>query len=327
MLCRVLSIPVLILSALCLSPLAAAGDDGALEPFEFLVMGCMPYHFPEDHDRFHNIITEANRIAPAFTVHAGDIKSGQAPCSDENFARVFDYFQAFQQPLIYAVGDNEWTDCDRDRAGGHDPLERLAHLRTLFFADPTSLGASPMPLESQRVDPIHGAHVENTRWRLGGVTFATLHVVGTNNNLRADLPGAVAEHEARDAANTAWLRETFAAAAEDGSIAVALFIQANPFDPRGNAAGTGFENFIDMLRAETLRFGKPVVLFHADSHYFRIDKPLRIRPGSHIVEHFTRVETFGSENMHLVHVAVDPSNPADPFSFRPRIVEGNRRTK
>lgn len=311
--------------AACALSVACAGAEEAGEPFSFLVMGCMPYHFPDDHARFLNLIGEANALGPAFSVHAGDIKSGQTPCSDENLDRAHGYFQGFNHPLIYSIGDNEWTDCDREQCGGHDPLERLARLRAVYFGEASSLGAAPMPLESQRDDPVHGAHVENTRWRIGGVTFAALHVVGTNNNRRPGMPAALAEWAARDAANTAWLRETFARAGADGSIAVALFIQANPFDDRGNARGDGFENFVAALRAETLRFGRPVVLFHADSHYFRVDKPLRVRPGAPVVERFTRAEIFGAENMHLLRVEVDPRNPADPFTIRPHIVEKNRR--
>jgi hypothetical protein len=305
---------------------AAVAEGPETAPFDFLVMGCMPYHFPADDARFRNLIAAANALAPAFSVHLGDIKSGKTPCSDENLARVRGYFDTFAHPLIYSVGDNEWTDCDRPECGGFDPLERLAHLRGLFFAAPGSLGASPMPLASQREDPAHGTFVENTRWSRGGVTFAALHVVGSNNNLLPDRPGSEAEFRARDAANLAWLRETFAEARASGSIAVGLFIQANPFDQFGGPRDTGYTAFVDALREETLAFGRPVVLFHADSHYFRIDKPLRVRPGGPIVERLTRVESFGAENMHLVRVTVNPSEAADPFTVRPLLVEGNRHT-
>ena len=69
-----------------------------------------------------------------------------------------------------------------------------------------------------------------------------------------------------------------------------------------------------------MAFGKPVVLVHGDSHYFRIDKPLT-RVGRRL-ENFTRVETFGNPDVHWLRVTVDPHD-ANVFTFRPQIVRGN----
>lgn len=41
-----------------------------------------------------------------------------------------------------------------------------------------------------------------------------------------------------------------------------------------------------------------------------------------IFEHFTRVETFGAQNMHVVCVAVDPAAPT-LFTFREFLIPGN----
>ena len=53
------------------------------------------------------------------------------------------------------------------------------------------------------------ACVENRRWDIGGVTYATLNVQGSCNNLCDTAPDA-GEFAARNAANIVWLRETFA---------------------------------------------------------------------------------------------------------------------
>jgi len=81
------------------------------------------------------------------------------------------------------------------------------------------------------------------------------------------------------------------------------------------------------LEKETIAFGRPVVLVHGDSDFFRIDKPLgppRVRgiPSLPKVENFTRVETFGSPNHHGLGVTIDPNDP-NVFVFRPRIVGAN----
>jgi hypothetical protein len=37
--------------------------------------------------------------------------------------------------VIYTPGDNEWTDTHDERVGSHDPLERLASIRRIFFCN------------------------------------------------------------------------------------------------------------------------------------------------------------------------------------------------
>jgi hypothetical protein len=97
-----------------------------------------------------------------------------------------------------------------------------------------------------------------------------------------------------------------------------LIIQANPFE-EDTAEPSGFADFKAALERETIAFGKPVVLVHGDSHIFRIDKPVisETRPMN-----FTRVETFGEEEVHWVRASVDTRDP-EVFSFQPEIVEEN----
>ena len=71
-----------------------------------------------------------------------------------------------------------------------------------------------------------------------------------------------------------------------------------------------------------LRFPRPVLLVHGDSHIFRIDKPLLSSNTGRIIENFTRVETFGTPDVHWVRVIADLNDP-NIFTFRPEIVEKN----
>ncbi|HTE15619.1 MAG TPA: hypothetical protein VK642_11130, partial [Burkholderiales bacterium] len=133
--------------ALALSLPAAAAQ------FSFAAMGDTPYVLPEDFERFGRVIARINAARPAFTLHVGDIKPGNRPCSDEHFIKISDMFATFNQPLIYTPGDNEWTDCHRADNGAYDPIERLGKLRALFFADPArSLGREKIALEHQGAD-------------------------------------------------------------------------------------------------------------------------------------------------------------------------------
>jgi hypothetical protein len=63
-----------------------------------------------------------------------------------------------------------------------------------------------------------------------------------------------------------------------------------------------------------------VVLVHGDTHYFKVDKPLIDQ--ANLVPNLTRVETFGSPNVHWVRVDVAPGSRT-VFTFTPMLVPGN----
>jgi hypothetical protein len=325
--------PTLSFCALLVASLAAAGTTrGAAaaavteaEPFAFAALGCMPYvRNTKDPQAFARVIAEINRHAPAFTVHLGDILGSDEPCTDELFAQRRADFDSFAGALVYTPGDNEWTDTHSAKAGGYVPAERLAKVRALFFAQERSLGQKPIALVTQRRDARFGKFVENARWIHGGVVFATVHVVGSQNNHQPKIPGAVAEWGERDAANAAWLRASFAEARKSNAPGLVLFFQADPFASDKDRAGylEGFEPFLKTVAEEARAFAKPVLLVHADEHRYRLDVGLRFEAGAAPVPNVTRLETFGGANFHAVLVTVDPGSP-QVFLTAPLIVPGN----
>ena len=300
-----------------------ADDDS---PFHFLVMGCMPYYMPQDEARFQNVIIEANQVRPAFSVHCGDTKSGQRPCDDAVYPKILGWFNQFEHPLIYVPGDNEWTDCHTEAAGAFDPVGRLGVVRRTFFSgDHQSLGKSRLTLTSQsEVQPEYATYIEHNRWSRGGILFATLHVVGSNNNALEKNDAAMAEFLERDKAVLAWMQSTFEEAAKSECRALVLFMQANPLSETKHSEprGSGFVNFVPALNKAVQALPKPIYLFHADSHYFRIDKPLTSATGR-TLENFTRIETFGGMNLHLIQVKVDPTQP-EPLVTIPLMIPANK---
>ncbi len=292
--------------------------------FEFALIGDMPYNNTDQIGKFNNLIASMNEQKLAFVVHDGDFKSGSTLCDDDTFLNRKVLFDNSKHPFIYLPGDNEWTDCHRANNGAYDPLERLDFLRTVFYPDSRSLGQRTLTLARQSDDPAYAKFRENVRWTVGDVVFVGLHVVGSNDNF-GRTPQMDLEHNERNAANLAWMKQAFALAKTERARGIMLIIQANPgFElPATDPERTGYNEFLAELEAQTLAFGKPVVLVHGDSHYFRIDKPLVAASTRARIENFTRVETFGAFDVHWLRVSVDPKNPG-LFVFKPVIVDANR---
>jgi len=295
--------------------------------FQFALIGDVPYA-EEDFWKFDNVIEEINDSNIKWVLHAGDIKTGSSLCSDELILNRFDTYQQFEKPFIYTPGDNEWTDCHREKAGMYAPLERLAKLREIFFPEPGyTTGGKEMRVTTQAEDPDYAEFVENVYWRKGNVMFATMHIVGSENATR-EFPGrtAVDDEEVvrRTNASIAWMRTVFDVAEKRNSPGVFLLIQANPhFEAEaGSEDRKGFNEFLDALEREVIKYGKPVLFAHGDSHYFRYDKPLTSQISGRRIENFTRLETFGSRDVHWVKVTVQPGDP-EVFHVRQEIVESN----
>lgn len=292
--------------------------------FEFALIGDVPYN-AVDYWKLDNVIAEINADKQlAWVLHAGDIKNGSTLCSDEMFLDRFERFQRFEKPFILTPGDNEWTDCHRANNGSYLPLERLAKLREIFYPVPgLTLGQKPMIVEAQ-----DAPFVENMRWSEQHVMFATLHIVGSNNAL-APFAGRTSADDAEAAdriqAAVEWIEDTFAKAEAEDARGVLLLFQANPGIElaKGSNGRKGFEEVLEAFEREAVKFGKPVVLAHGDSHYFRIDKPMKGSRSNRRIENVTRVETFGADDVHWLRVVVDPNSP-EVFTVHQQIVLENR---
>ena len=310
---------LLIVGCSSTKPTPLQPEDG----FAFALIGDMPYG-ADGVRGFDKLIEDINSRQLDWVLHAGDIKTGGEPCTDDFLEDRVTQLMLFEVPLIVTPGDNEWTDCHRATAGQFDPLERLAKLRTLLYPQPgSSLGINPMPVQSQAALAQFAEFPENVRWIKQDVVFATLHVVGSLNGMYA-FEGRTEAHDReadrRMEAAIQWMKDAFAEAERRNSPGVFLMIHANP--GFGEAPDV-FKPFLTVLEEETIRFNKPVMLAHGDSHYFRIDKPLMGTSSSRRIENFTRVETFGAGDMHWLQITVAPDHP-NVFLIQQRIVEANR---
>ena len=288
------------------------------ERYDFALIGDAPYDALQETNLFPNLIADLNRARVEFVVHNGDFKSGSTPCTDELFEQRVQEFATSRHPFVFLFGDNEWSDCGKVKTNAFDPNERLDKLRALFCQGDRSLGQRQMGLTRQSESPGFEKFRENVQWVRGRVVFAGLNVPGDDNHF------GTPEFGPRNAANVSWIKDTFALASRERLRAVMFVMQANPnFDkPATNRLRAGFNEMLKVLEQETLAFGRPVVLVHGDSHYYRIDQPLMGTKSRRRIENFTRVETFGNPDVHWLKVSVDWRDP-NVFTFRPQYVKKN----
>jgi hypothetical protein len=302
--------PVLVLAAIGLviggaAPVAASGED-----YTFAVIGDIPYGDAQIAN-FPKVVAQINADpSVAWVDHLGDVKSGSSLCSDEYLRMIRSEFDQFVDPLVYTIGDNEWTDCHRANNGSFNPLERLTKLRQLFFAQPgRTLGDHSARVRSQADQGIP----ENVRWSRADVAFTALNVPGSNNSLApwtgntAPTPEQTAEVIARTAAVIQEIHDTFADARDSRNRAVVLLLQADMFDPTNTAPKFadlfGFQPIVAAIARESAAFRGPVYLFNGDSHVFNADNPLADGSpwlslyGVAPVPNLTRVTVDGSTNV------------------------------
>lgn len=307
-----------------------AGAPASAQPgpnaFSFVAFGDMPYR-DADIEKLDRLIGAVNKLKPAFAIHVGDIKSGSSPCTDDDLQRAIDRINTIEGPVVYTIGDNEWTDCHREIKGQRfNPRERLAKLRDIAFALPgKTLGKTPMLVDSQaKLSPKHAKFVENQRFTKNGVVFIVAHVVGSNNGFEPQDPQAAVEYFERNAATVAWIADGFRVARETDAKAVVVVFHANVYELRlpfpAMPRASGFLDTVNAVARGARAFGKPVLVVHGDHHVLELesfkDASMRRVPNTF------RLQVPGDGLVHAVRILVDPDAPG-VFGFVPLIVPEN----
>ncbi|MBL8466403.1 hypothetical protein [Methyloversatilis discipulorum] len=275
--------------------LAAQADDR----LSFAVWGDMPYSRVE-RELAVDLLAAQSRQPLAFSLHIGDLKSGNQPCDDALYADRQALLAGSRHPVVLLPGDNDWLDCTRASAGGHDPFERLEALRQRFFTAPAAF-----PLQRQAAAP------ENTRWISHGVLFVMVNLPGS------PLPdNAAAQALRREVLD--WLDESAAQANPQTVRATVIAFHAHPGFAAHARGGTSVRHawFLDRLVTWAKHDRRPLLLIHGDTHTHRVDKPLVDPATGERFEHVTRLESHGSPWLGWTRVDVDSAAPA-PFRFQP----------
>lgn len=346
-----------------LAILLAAGAHA--EQFHFVAIGDTAYNSARDYPIYERLIDAINDSNPVFTIHVGDTW-GVKTCTEENHTWVRGWFDKYTHPVVYTPGDNEWTDCREAYvleaysrvvtgqgtaddakvldsvtgldnamvgAGYDDTLESLSTIRRVFFDRPESMGSVKMPLTRQADESDFKETVENVRWQRDGVVFATVSVPGSQNGFVINDARRAQEAVTRNNANVAWIKDTFAAAANDDAKAVVIALHAGMFfdadggefsnkELRGGTDGP-FYWIALAIRDLAESFGKPVLLINGDFHEFVVDRPFFVSQGEVDLPKYgnvTRVQVYGAPELRAVRIDVDTDTPW-VFSFSPLYLE------
>ena len=287
---------------------------------QFALIGDNPYG-DDNVFKYEKLIEDINSSDVSWVIHLGDMKNGRSGCSDEEFLSLYELNSKFHMPFVLTPGDNDWFDCRRESAGNWGRMNRLNKLREIFFQED-----HPLEAETQSETSVYSEFVENVLWVQEDILFSTVHLVGVSGREGGlDLHGYI-----QDAA-VEWLQTIFQRAREKNVKAVFIATQADIFPysvepdwlklecPSCNFIRKYYEPFYEALKKELASFDNQVLLAVGDTHIFRVDKPLYDK--NQLVTNFTRVEVFGSEQVHWVKVSLSESDGI--FVIEQEFVEGN----
>jgi hypothetical protein len=304
--------------------------------FSFIASGDYPYGKWQSEQFQKGFVPAVENEKADFIIHVGDIKGGSSLCTDKLFDKVYNDLDQFSMPLFFTPGDNDWTDCHRPRTRAKKPIsaedkkftyskERLAKLRNVFYKDPrvsmagksgVKIVTKSQPKEFQEFPLM----VENQMWNYKDFLFASLHIVGSNNNSPYQGRGGDrGEFQQRDKANIKWLQYAFEQAKMKNSRALVLYYHAEVGFSPDPKKRYGFKNFIKELEKLAPTYSGQVLLIHGDSHAMAIDRPLLIPGDRHQnpIPNVMRLEVPGGYQQ-MAYVKVEVLKRGEDFlRFRP----------
>ena len=287
---------------------------------QFIAIGDMPYS-QEEEVAFNGRIKDAIQSSGTpFVIHYGDIKAGKDACTIELLKQRRDeIYSLLPRKVIYTPGDNEWTDCDRDKLKPPvSELYMLEQVRKEFFSNPLSL---PKQWQYRQQE----SFPENSRWVTNNIVFLTVHQVGTNNGRTQILLDNEAEAYAkiaeREQANKLWLAQAFELATEihaDGLV-IANHADVTQVKKEGRLCTQdnpkkcdAFLPFRTQLAELAQNFdNKPVLLIHGDTNDYCMAQDMG-------AENIWRLNAWGDyqEPADVTLIQINTSNSASPFQVQ-----------
>ena len=210
----------------------------------FSVMGDVP-RSDEEKVILQEQINKHNEFSQSqFVFHLGDIKSGDTPCTENNYELVADYLKQLIVPVFIIPGDNEWNDCEY-------PAKAWDYWNKYFLAFDQNWRLA-FDIKRQKNYEVNSAFVQNN------VLFIALNLVGgrIHNQIEWDLM----QNNAAE-----WINQNIQ---KNGIFAAVILIQANPDEKH--------KLFMDQFIPLIEDFEKPVLLIHGDGHHWIYDEAWQV---------------------------------------------------
>jgi hypothetical protein len=228
-----------------------------------------PFRAATDETPLRDAIAETDADNLAFVV-ANGIKANAEPCSDTLYQRRKALLDSAKNGLIVSLAGSDWTDC-RNSHGRSAAIERLNHIRELFFSDEFSLGGSRIPLVRESATAKFRTYAENARWEVGNIMFATVNLPAGNNHYRIEA-GRNSEFEDRLIANRDWLQRIFLFALRKKVNGIVLFCDGDPLVEPGflerfeiSSKRDGFAETRKLLHELATRFPGRVLIVYGQT--------------------------------------------------------------
>jgi len=242
---------------------AAAAQAG---PFNFGVIA--PPAMANESDLRANLLATDNDDLAFVVVHG--VKSTTEPCTDALYERRKNILGHAKHGLIVSPTGSDWSTC-KNAQGKSIALDRLNHLRDLFYGDEFSDGANKIPLARQSTMRKFHSYAENARWEFGNIMFTTINLPANNNHYRPEA-GRNSEFEDRLVANRDWLRRIFTLAIRQKRDGIVLFCDGNPWTKPDEAQLSewgikrdGFAETRQHLKTLAAKFPGKILIVHGQT--------------------------------------------------------------
>lgn len=252
-------LPVLMLGVLLLHAPARSAERGTLS---FAVIA-HPSDALQSDDELREAIEQTDAHNLTFVVVNG-IKAADEPCTDKLYLRRKGLLQDAKNGLIVSLAASDWAEC-QSPSGKSAANGKLNRLRELFFTDEFSLGDRKLPVIRQSLTPKYRDFVENARWEIDRLMFATINIPANNNHYVLDA-GRNSEFEDRLVANREWLSRIFTTATRKKLAGIVLFSDGNPLAQRSATdQRDGYAETRRLLKALAAKFSGKVLVVHGSS--------------------------------------------------------------
>ena len=289
----------------------------------FIAVGDMPY-LPKERAMLtapHGEIVQAIKaFDPVVLLHFGDLKSGGTACTNELLlSRREQLFNLWPFKVMFAPGDNDWTDCDRKSLMPRfDELERLTFLRENYFSGEGSKLTNQLPNLIRQPD-----FIENAKWSVDGLVFGTINIPGTNNG-RAGIELGNSnliynEADRRDEFNQRWVDKLFNDAKHANGLVITF--QADIYQPsiqqfpvqcsaKNRSQCDGYMNIREYIEVKSAQLNKPVLIIHGDTSAYCFHQPV-----VQTAKNLWRLNGLGDYKISdAAQITFNPSNTNMPFN-------------